>query len=157
MGHGGDPSSQGFLLVFGAMSASRLRCLRHWRRPLCAPRHRGDPSRATLPLPYLTSRQATTRPWYLERVAGDGNCLIWALFLGLVKAETLPATAWSNALRRAVTVRRCRQALVQKPLNDPLRPKVRDHRTNCIDASSFRHFYVNCHICMRKREHHIPE
>ncbi len=80
-----------------------------------------------------TSRK---KPWRLERVPGDGDCLIWALLRCLVTADLLPEAVWSNELRRRAAVRSCRQALIKLPSEDPLRPKLRDLHTNCIDAGA---------------------
>ena len=43
---------------------------------------------------------------------------------------------WTNELRRRAAVRSCRQAFIKLPLDDPLRPKVRDLHTNCIDVGA---------------------
>ena len=87
---------------------------------------------------YLCSdaRQAVANRWRLEKVPGDGDCLIWSLLRCLVAAGLLPETVWSNELRRTAVVRSCRQALINHPLDNPLRPRFRDLQTHCVDGTA---------------------
>ena len=87
---------------------------------------------------YLCSdaRQAVANRWRLEKVPGDGDCLIWSLLRCLVAAGLLPETVWSNELRRTAVVRSCRQALINHPLDNPLRPRFRDLQNHCVDGTA---------------------
>ena len=81
-------------------------------------------------------RQAVCNLGRLEKVPGDGDCLIWSLLRCLVVAGSLPEAVWTNKLRRAAAVRSCRQALINMPLDSPLRPRYRDAVTNCVDLNA---------------------
>ena len=82
------------------------------------------------------ARQAGANRWRLEKVPGDGDCLIWSLLRCLVAAGLLPETVWSNELRRTAVVRSCRQALINHPLDNPLRPRFRDLQNHCVDGTA---------------------
>jgi hypothetical protein len=67
---------------------------------------------------------------------GDGNCLISSLLQCLHKAQQLPQIVVDNPLRLKVEVRSCRSALVRLAADNPLRPRLRDLRTNEVLADA---------------------
>ena len=67
---------------------------------------------------------------------GDGNCLISSLLQCLHNAKQLPQNVVDNPLRLKVEVRSCRTALVRLAADNPLRPRLRDLRTNEVLADA---------------------
>ena len=67
---------------------------------------------------------------------GDGNCLISSLLQCLHHAQQLPQNVMDNPLRAKVEVRSCRSALVSLAADNPLRPRLRDLRTNEVLADA---------------------
>ena len=67
---------------------------------------------------------------------GDGNCLISSLLQCLHNAKQLPQNVVDNPLRLKVEVRSCRSALVRLAADNPLRPRLRDLRTNEVLADA---------------------
>ena len=77
---------------------------------------------------------------------GDGNCLIWSLLHGLTDVGVLPQALVQNSLQAETQVQSCRSALVALPPDNPLRPMLRDLRTNQVVAEATAEQHANAFL-----------
>ena len=83
---------------------------------------------------------------FFGTAVGDGNCLISSLLQCLHHAQQLPQIVVDNPLRLKAEVRSCRAALVRLAADNPLRPRLRDLRTNEVLADATDHDHAEAYL-----------